>query len=264
MSVRRVVHLVVALVVFVCAASVMPLAQAPKPAAAEPQMLLISIAKVHPGMGPEYIELQTKEVMPAQKKGGGLGRQAFSSGISGPPGEFVYISPITSFAQFDGPSPMVKALGEQGAAAINAKVVKLADPMGSVIVRTRPDLSYLPDPKAPPSPLSILTIVEVAPGKRAEFEAFIKKDVLPAMQQGKAKSYWLAEVIYGENTGGYISAVGYDTYEAIGKGHPFVIALGEEGSKKLEARAAGIVTKLHRFISRYRPELSWTAGTGSN
>jgi hypothetical protein len=254
----------VTVLLVVCAVSTVPVAQAPKPAAAESQMLLISIAKVHPGMGPEYIELQTKEVMPAQKKGGGLGRQAYSSGISGPPGEFVYISPIASFAQFDGQSPMVKALGEQGAAAMNAKVAKLADPMGSVIVRTRPDLSYLPDPKAPPSPLSVLTIVDLTPGKRIEFEALIKKDVVPAMQQAKVKSYWVAEVVFGEHTGGYITAIGYDTYEAIGKGHPFVIALGEEGSRKLEARAAGLITKLERFISRYRPELSWTAGTGSN
>lgn len=261
---RRVVPLALAVLFVVCAVATVPLAQTSKPPAAQSQMLLISFAKVNPGMGPEYIELQTKEIMPAQKKGGSPGRQAFSSGIAGPPGEFVYVSPITSFAQFDGPSPLVKALGEQGAAALNGKVAKLATPMGTAVVRTRPDLSYLPDPKAPPAPLSILSVVEVMPGKRIEFEAFIKKDVVPAMQQGKAKSYWVAEVIYGENTGGYISAVGYDTYEAIGKGHPFVIALGEEGARKLEAKAAGIVTKLHRFISRYRPELSWTAGSGTN
>lgn len=262
MTIRRAVSLAVVFVAVMLALAVHA-AQTEKPAGATSEMLLISFAKVRPGMGPEYIDLQTKEVMAAQKKGGGLGRQAFSSGIAGPPGEYVYISPITSFAQFDGPPPMVKALGEQGAAELNAKVAKLAEPMGSAIVRTRPDLSYMPDPKAPPSPLSIITVVDVAPGKRIEFESFIKRDVLPAMQKGKAKSYWLAEVVYGENTGGYISAVGYDTYEAIGKGHPFVIALGEEGSRKLEAKAAGIVTKLHRFISRYRPELSWTPGTGT-
>ena len=261
MSVRRLLLPGLAALAVVCAVSTISVAQAPKPAAAESQMLLVSFAKVNPGMGPEYVDLQTKEVIPAQKKAGGPGRQAYSSGIGGPPGEYVYVTPITSFAQFDQPAPLVRALGEQGAAALNAKVAKLAQGMGNMVVRTRPDLSYLPDPKAPPSPLSILTIVEVAPGKRIEFEAFIKKDVVPAMQQGKAKSYWVAEVIYGENTGGYISAVGYDTYEAIGKGHPFVVALGEEGARKLEARAAGIVTKLHRFVSRYRPELSWSAGS---
>ena len=263
MSLRRVVPLVVIVVALVLASTFL-VAQAPKPAAAASELLFISFAKVHTGMAQEYIALQTKEVIPAQKKAGGLGRQAFSSGIGGPPSEFVYLSPIASMAQFDQPGPLIRALGEAGAAALNAKVAKLADPMGTAIVRTRPDLSYLPDPKAPPAPLSILTIADVTPGKRIEFEAFLKRDVVPAMQQGKAKSYWVSEVIYGEHTGGYITAVGYDTYEAIGKGHPFVIALGEEGSRKLEAKAAGIVTKIHRFISRYRPELSWAPGTGTN
>ncbi len=262
MSVRRIVPLL-ATSIAVMLGSTLPLAQEPKPAGSGAEMLLISTAKVRPGMAAEYIDLQTKEVMPAQKKGGGFGRQAFSSGISGRPGEFVYVSPITSFAQFDQPSPMVKALGQEGAAALGAKVAKAAEAMGSSIVRTRPDLSYLPDPKAPQAALSIISVVEVTPGKRSEFEAFIKRDVVPAMQQGKAKSYWVAEVIYGENTGGYITAVGYDTYEAIGKGHPFVIALGEDGSRKLEAKAAGIVTHLRRFISRHRPELSWTPGAGT-
>ncbi len=262
MSARRIVPLLVTSI-GVMLGSTLPLAQAPKPAGSGAEMLLISFVKVRPGMGAEYTDLQTKEVMPAQKKAGGLGRQAFSSGISGPPGEFVYVSPITSFAQFDAPSPMVKALGQEGAAALFAKVAKVAEATGSSIVRTRPDLSYLPDPNAPPAALSIISVVEVTPGKRSEFEAFIKRDVLPAMQQAKAKSYWVAEVIYGENTGGYITGVGYDTYEAIGKGHPFVIALGEEGSRKLEAKATGVVTKLHRFISRHRPELSWTPGTGT-
>ena len=246
------------------ALSTFTLAQAPKPAATESQLLLVSFAKVRPGMGPEYIDLQTKEVMPAQKKGGGPGRQAFSSGISGPPGEFVYVSPIASMAQFDEPPPMRKALGEEGAAALNARVAKLAESMGTAIVRTRPDLSYIPDPKAAPAPLAIITVVDIVPGKRIEFEAFLKKDVVPAMQQGKAKSYHVMEVVYGEHTGGYVTSVGYDTYAAIGKGHPFVIALGEDGARKLEGKAAGLVTKLHRFISRHRPELSWMPGTGTD
>jgi len=264
MSIRRVVPLAVVFVVVTLALALNAAQTPPKPAAPESQMLVITFVKVRPGMAPEYIDLQTKEVMPAQKKGGGLGREAYSSGLAGPPGEYVYVAPIASFAQFDGPSPMIKALGEEGAAALNAKVAKLAEPMGSAVVRTRPDLSYMPDPKASPTPLAIITIIDVTPGKRIEFEAFIKRDVLPAMQQAKVKSYWVAEVLYGESTGGYISAIGYDTYESIGKGHPFAIALGEDGARKLEAKAAGIVTKLHRFVSRYRPELSWTAGSGSN
>jgi hypothetical protein len=170
----------------------------------------------------------------------------------------VYISPITSFAQFDKPSPLVAALGQEGANALNAKTAKLADPQKTMIVRTRPDLSYQTDPSAPPSALALISLVDVVPGRRAEFEAFLKKEVLPAMRQAKVKSYSVLEVAYGDSAGGYITAIAYDTYEAIGKGHPFQTALGEEGAIKLEAKVAGIVSRVERFISRHRPELSWT------
>jgi hypothetical protein len=50
------------------------------------------------------------------------------------------------------------------------------------------------------------------------------------MQQAKPKSYSVIEIVYGDSAGGYITAIGYDNYEAIGKGHPFQTALGEDGS----------------------------------
>jgi hypothetical protein len=230
--------------------------------APQPQWLHVSIVKLHPGAAAEYVELQTKEVMPAQRKGGSLGRQAWSSGNSGAPGEIVYLSPIDSFARFDKPNPLVAALGQEGAAALNAKNRKLAELQRTMIVRTRPDLSYVPNPTMT-SPLALITIADVVPGRRAEFEAFLKKDVVPAMQRAKAKSYSVLEVVYGDSIGAYVTAVGYDNYEAIGKGHPFQIALGDDGARKLEAKVAGILTRVERFISRHRPDLSWSAKAGT-
>jgi hypothetical protein len=168
-----------------------------------------------------------------------------------------------SFAQFDEPNPMVKALGEEGAAALAAKGSKLSQTTKRMIVCTRPDLSYRPNPSAAPGPLALITVVDVVPGKRMDFEAFIKKDVLPAMQQAKAKGYSVLEVVYGDSINTYLTAVAYDNYEAIGKGHPFQIALGEDGARKLDARVAGIISHVDRFISRYRPDLSWMAESGT-
>jgi hypothetical protein len=264
MSVRRLVQILSVFAV-ILAASLLTLAQAPKPAAEQPQLMLLIMVKVYPGTASrEYINIQTKEVIPAQKKGGSLGRQAFSSGIGGEAGEYAYLSPISSMAQFDSPQPMVQALGEQGAADLSAKLAKVSHQLRTSIIRTRPDLSYIPDPKALPAPIALITEVEMVPGKRAEFEAFIKKDVVAAMQQAKVRGYRVFEVLYGENTGGYISAVGYDSYAAAGKGHPFQIALGEEGARKLEAKAGALVTKIHRFFTRHRPELSWSPTATSN
>jgi hypothetical protein len=240
------------------------LAQAPKTATTGSEWLLVSIVEVNPGSLPDYVALQTAEIMPAMKKGGMSARQAYSNGIAGTTGEFVFISPIKSFADFDGPNPMVRALGEQGAAELAGKASKLGRMTRRMIVRTRPDLSYRPDPKAAPAALALISIVDIAPGRRAEFEAFIKKDVVPAMRQAKAKAYNVLEVVYGDSINTYVTAVAYDSYEALGSGHPFQIALGEQGARKLEARVAGIVTRVERVISRHRPDLSWSAQPGTD
>jgi hypothetical protein len=239
------------------------LAQAPKAASPQPEWLLVTIVAVNPGAAADYVAHQTTEVMPAQRKAGMNGRQAWSTGIAGVGGEFVYIAPIKSFADFDKPNPMTAALGEQGAAALAAKSATMAHMTKRLIVRTRPDLSYMPNPTAGPSPLALISVVDVVPGRRAEFEAFVKKDVLPAMQQAKAKGYGVLEVVYGDSIGAYVTSVAYDNYEALGRGHPFQIALGDEGARKLEARTAGVITRVERFISRHRAELSWSPAPGT-
>jgi len=71
------------------------------------------------------------------------------------------------------------------------------------------------------------------------------------------------EIVYGDSINGYITAVSYDNYETIGKGHPFQTALGEDGARKLDSKVTGIISRGERFISRYRAELSWSATPGS-
>ena len=122
-------------------------AQTDKPAAGQPQLLMATIVTLKPGMGAEYVALQTKEVMPAQQKGGGLGREAFSGGVFGGGDMFAFFSPVQSMAQFDGPSPVVKALGQEGAAALNAKTAPMIASRRTMLVRVRPDLSIPGDPK---------------------------------------------------------------------------------------------------------------------
>lgn len=253
MSARKITGVVCSFGMLV-AASAFLAAQAPKPTG--PQLLMASLVTVKPGMGPEYTDIQVKEVIPALKKAGGPGRQAWSSGVFGEAGGFAVFTPVMDMAQFDKGSPLTQALGEQAAAALAAKTAKLVESRRTLLVRTRPDLSYETNPGGPPAPLALVTEVDVAPGRRGDFEAFLKKEVLPAMQQAKVKGYSVLEVVYGDSINAYMTAVGYDDYASMGKGHPFQVALGEEGARKLEAKVGGIIAHVSRFVARYRADLS--------
>ena len=155
---------------------------------------------------------------------------------------------------------MVRALGQDGAAALNAKTATMIASRRTMLVRVRPDLSMPGDPKAGPAKLALVSDVDTAPGRRTEFEALVKKEVLPVMQQAKVRSYSVLQVVYGDSAGKYMTAIGYDSYEAMSKGHPFIAVLGEEGARRLDAKFAGVVTHVERFIARHRPELSWAPG----
>jgi hypothetical protein len=231
-------------------------AQTAKPAAESSQLMQAVIVMVQPGMIAEYEDYQKNEVLPALKSGGSRGRIAWANGAFGEGGSFAFFSPVTSLAQYDTANPVEKALGAQGAAQLLAKGGKLLASRRVALVRTRPDLGIAGDPKAAIGPLELVTKVQIAGGRRADFEALLKREVLPIMQQAKVKSYGVLEVIYGDEVGTYYTSIPYESYEAIGKGHPFQVVLGEDGAKRLEAKFAGITAHIERFIVKYREDLS--------
>jgi len=232
--------------------------QAPDKSSA-PQWLQLTIVNVQPGMGADWRKIQQEEVLPALKKGGSLGREVWTTGIFGIGGEFIIVTPFHSFAQFDGQSPMLKALGSEGAAALGSRIGKLETGRRTYALRPRPDLSYIPEPNRTPK-LGIVTVVDIAAGRNADFENLVKTDAVPAMKKAQAKGYYVSQVVYGGNTQEYITLVAYDTFEEIGKGHPFEIALGQAGVAKMMQKTTGLVTRVDRYISRFVPELSFMAG----
>ena len=131
-------------------------------------------------------------------------------------------------------------------------------------IQARPDLSYDPNPNATPK-LALLSTVEVAQGRNADFDNLIKIEVLPVMKKAQVNGYLVSQVIYGGNANQYYSLVLYDTFADIGKGHPFVRVRGDEGAARLGQKATGIVTRVERSILRYVPDLSFVVKpTSSN
>src|ERR1017187_10751971 len=84
----------------------------------------VTITHVRPDMLTEWVDLQKNEVVPALKKAGEKTRTVYVSGLFGSSYEYVIITPIASFAQFDGDSPILKTLGPVPAARLGEKLRK--------------------------------------------------------------------------------------------------------------------------------------------
>ena len=228
-------------------------------AAPQRQLLMINEISLKPDTAPEWAELMKSDGVPAQKKSGLAWRDTWANGPGGDPYLRAVVTPIASLAQFDNPNPMMKALGQEGAAAYQAKVRRLVAGSHSTIVTTRPDLSFGTRPEVPK--LALLSIVNAASGKGPEFEAFLKSDVIPALKKGGASHYSVVQVLFGDDANKYMTLLAVNDFAELAKGSPIERALGPEGMVKLTQKAGPLVSRLERRIIRYLPDLSYGPAT---
>lgn len=234
-------------------------AQAPASAPAPPEWYMVAVVKVKPDMIIEYADLQKNEVMPAQQKGGVKERAVWQPAVFGPAYEYHIVTPIEGLARYDSPSPMIKALGEEGARALQAKMRRLVDGSQTFLVRLRADLSNPPQMTGPPK-LALITFISTANGRGTDFANVIKSDVTPAVRKAQT-GYLVYQTMLGGDTNGFVTVVPVESFATLNLPSPIVKAMGQDAYDRLVAKTAGIVTGLERHIMRFNPDLSFRVET---
>lgn len=259
---KTIAHRVLQALAFIALLSVAPLHPSmaqnptPTPPAAPPSMwIVVTQISVKPEMMVEFQNFMKNTTNPALKKGGVKWREVWqSTNYAGDAFEFVIVAGFDKFADFDGPSPLEKALGSQGFAEWSAKAGSFVKSVHRNIIRTRPDLSVMSKAAAPK--LAVVQSVHVANGRNQDFENYTKNDLLPVMTKGGA-NYLVSQTIFGGDGNEYVTLTMRDSFADIDKGPIPVQVLGPEGAQKLfEKLPAGTVTHIERSIVRFVPELS--------
>ena len=220
-----------------------------------PQFLSLQIVRVKPDMLTEYQEFARTQTLPALQKAGIKDRSAWTTAVFGESYEYVFATPIESMAQYDSPSPIVRALGEEGARAYGEKARRLVMSSRTICLQERPDLSIAPTLTEAPK-LATGTVISIAPGRTLEFEALFKNDLLPVLRKAGLKGLFVAQGSLGGDPYEYHVLALYDSFAEIGKGSPYVRVLGPAAANLLLKKGAGIVTKVERSVYRYVPDLS--------
>ncbi len=228
---------------------------ATQPATPPSQWLVVTQISVKPDMMAGFETFMKTTTNPALKKGGLKWREVWqSTNYAGDAFEFVTVAPFDKFADFDGASPLERALGAQGFADWSAKAGTFVKSVHRYIVRTRPDLSTMSKAYAPK--LAVVSFVHVANGRSQDFENFTKNDYMPVMAKGGA-TYLVSQNIFGGDANQYVTLTMRDNFADIDKGPIITQVLGAEGSQKLfDKLPAGAITHIERTIMRLVPELS--------
>jgi hypothetical protein len=222
---------------------------------AQPAMTRVTFTHIRPDMASEWVDLQKNEVVPALKKAGQKGRTVYSSGLFGNSYEYVTITPMDNFAEFDAGNPLTKALGAAPSARLGEKLRKCTLSANSFQSTRMADLSNA-DPSNPWPKILVSTRVRVAPGKMPDFENLMKTDILPAYKKVKVVLTVNRRGL-GANSNDVTISAGYSKYADLDAPNPVVKALGPDGAAKLLGKFTGVATLVEQVVRSRVDDLSF-------
>jgi hypothetical protein len=221
-----------------------------------PQRLHVTVVSVKPEMVAEYENMIRTQVNPALARAGAQWRDVWRSSW-GTGFEYVIAEPADNIAQFDGPSALERALGEQGFAALVASRRRMINGVRTYLADLRPDMSYATEMAGPPN-LAVVNSFHVAPGRTGEFESFVRNELLPVIRRSDVAGYWTQRTVFGGDPNEYFTLTLYPNFADLDRGPPLVRVLGREGAAELNRKLApGVVLRQERMVVRFVPELSY-------
>jgi hypothetical protein len=117
----------------------------PLPQGETPGLMLVNVARVVPGREQDYVNVMKSDFLPHFQEA----KVHHLSGILALGGEtgFLHVFYYESFADLDRGSPVMQALGPEGALAASAKLAGIVSSSSLSVTRLIPELSFFPEAK---------------------------------------------------------------------------------------------------------------------
>jgi hypothetical protein len=219
-----------------------------------PKWSVVTFVSVKPGNVAEF-EAWQKELTAAYKKADVPSRAVVQT-IMGDLFEYISIYPISHFADLDGPTPVEHALGKEEADKLMQKGRSYIVSAHRISSAALDDLSlYAPTPT--PAPYALVTIVQLAQGKSADFDAWTKNEYLPVLKKGEMKNYWVSRTVFGGDPDERVMVAPLEKMADIDAGPPARRVLGPEGARKLMSGTTAFTKSVQYRMVRYRADLSY-------
>lgn len=217
--------------------------------------LRVDTVQVKPEMWTEYRTIERDEVIPALRKAGVRSRAAWRTAEFGSTYELVFVRPITDFGEYDSGDSFNKGLAPREAERLRERIRRCLLSRESAGILQRADLSVGETGR----PFAVVTTMTVAPGRGADYEAFLRETLPDVRKAGVI--FGVYQRVYGDNTA-WLLVQNLDSLRELSQPGGLFRAYGQEGADSQVARLSGVVTSVARKVLRFDPELSFSLEGG--
>jgi len=218
--------------------------------------VLVTTTLVEPDMSREWFDLNKNEINPALKKAGVKSRTVYRNApFNGSSYEYVIVSPVDNYGQFDQDGPLTRALGREEAERLLGKLRKCVSSTTRFVSTPRPDLGNSPEPGKAPK-IQVVTRYRTNPGKAAEYETYLKTEIQPVYKKANVL-FSIAQRGFGSFGNEWTTITYADKYADLDGGPSLNRILGQEAAAKVLAKADPLRTLVQRVVRIRVEELSF-------
>ena len=213
----------------------------------------VDTVQIRPDKLDDFVELYQEVINPALRRAGVPWRSAWETGEFGETYQRLFVTPMASFTELDRGGPLARSLEPRQLSRVRSRLREYTDSRQSHAVLYREDLSVESE-DVTGLPIARVTNLQIAPGRAAEFEAFLRSNL---------ENFRSAGVVFGVyhrqfGPGPVIWQVveNLRSYGELSRGG-IIRAFGNDGSANVLAGLTGVVTAVERTILAYDASLGY-------
>jgi hypothetical protein len=218
--------------------------------------LLVTRYNLKPDHVSEWLQLEREQVLPALKKAG-VGHETVYETVLGEAPEYTVVRTFAGFEEFDGPDPLVGALGAAGAARLEERLAACTQSIHRSLENRREE--FFLDPGT--AQVQYASKYRAMPGKSQAYMEFFRTEMMPVMRKAKENGTFAGLDFTVSGHGGEWGLITlnmyYTTFAPLDGEPPVAKTLGPEGTRALLAKGTGLITPLEWIVRKRLPELTY-------
>ncbi len=218
--------------------------------------LLFTRYTLKPDQRSQWLQLEKDQVLPALKKAGVKHLSVYETVLGDAP-EYTSVRELASFGEFDGPDPLVRALGAPAAAQLQEKLAACTQSIHRSLEKRRGD--FFLDPGN--AEVQYASKYRALPGKSQAYMEFFRAEMMPALRKAQANGTFsgidVTVSAHGGEWGLITLYMYYPRFAPLDDEPPVAKTLGPEGTRVLLQKGAGLITPLDWIVRKRVPDLSY-------